>query len=764
MNSKHLHIVFLNVSHALMLMTATLAIIPRAGLFAADGSASDPYLNDAVDYSTLDQGGNTAAYAYNYINDGNTYSLDTNAYTYVGRTTSYNYLLVNSGSTITSEAATIGLGYTVTGGVTSASTADNNVVVIEEAPLSILGALDSSTWTVEGRLTVGDCASDNFLYLNEGGYVSCLFLRVGVGDTTNSFEASGNGIVLSGYAAGNNQTQPSTLDVLSQAILGYSELAGGNSITVQNGAAFSCGTNLTIGCEGDSNSVTLIGPAQNSTGVTLDAGLYLYLGEKSADNKLTASGGAVIEMSKSMEIGIHTSADDNVASLTGEGTAMTIGSGLNVGELGNRNRVTLSDGASVTIASTCYLGMSEIPYTLSEMETYEVLGNNNRIDVTGADGLNENTSFTAMKLYIGFCGSNNRFHVSEGGEVATLDGDVVIGYYGTNLYDSGTSAYLGTFASSGNSLVVSGEYSDLRPAYSGGSHADIFVGQNGSTNTLKVTDEGSIVCGDLYIGYGTSGEDYLGCDNTVTISGSGSSIRCYGSIFVGWYGTGNTVVLANTGLMRCEDFVLDYDSEDSTVESYLCLAGGYLAIDGDVTTYVGNIAGAGHIKVWDSDSQTWITASASDITCQYFDNDTDAMAFCGYDSQGDCTIVTGGGAIPDLDWADVNWDIGSNGWYDSAFFGWFYTTYAYDGWIWHCNHGWQYIYSSSTTDGVYLWDCATASWWYTSQTCYPFIFQFTYSNGIWGGAWYDFMGGSTPNRKFWDYATNGEISESAIAQ
>jgi phospholipase/lecithinase/hemolysin len=62
------------------------------------------------------------------------------------------------------------------------------------------------------------------------------------------------------------------------------------------------------------------------------------------------------------------------------------------------------------------------------------------------------------------------------------------------------------------------------------------------------------------------------------------------------------------------------------------------------------------------------------------------------------------------------------GWFESDWFGTYYTAYA--PWIWHAEHGFIYRDPASSNESMFVYDDAMGVWWWTSETVYPFIFAF----------------------------------------
>jgi hypothetical protein len=104
----------------------------------------------------------------------------------------------------------------------------------------------------------------------------------------------------------------------------------------------------------------------------------------------------------------------------------------------------------------------------------------------------------------------------------------------------------------------------------------------------------------------------------------------------------------------------------------------------------------------------------------------------------------------DLSWADVG--AGNENWYTSSFYGTFYSSDAYGQWIWHCDHGWQYIAAKSTQNEIYIWDDDSCGWFFTEKDWYPV--EYSYDTD----AWYYLYGSESYRGLCWDYANDGYTS------
>ena len=115
---------------------------------------------------------------------------------------------------------------------------------------------------------------------------------------------------------------------------------------------------------------------------------------------------------------------------------------------------------------------------------------------------------------------------------------------------------------------------------------------------------------------------------------------------------------------------------------------------------------------------------------------------------------TGGGAFffevpvsppppvePEADIFSGGADFGE-GWRESPWFG-FYNTNS-DPWIFHAEHGWTFIDTSSTAEGIFLYDLSSARWFFTGQGLYPNLFSFARN------AWVFYFAGTSGPRQYVD--------------
>ena len=65
---------------------------------------------------------------------------------------------------------------------------------------------------------------------------------------------------------------------------------------------------------------------------------------------------------------------------------------------------------------------------------------------------------------------------------------------------------------------------------------------------------------------------------------------------------------------------------------------------------------------------------------------------------------------------------GLQDWFFSEWFGYYNTTLT--PWLFHAEHGFLYGEPSSTNANLFIYDSETGSWWWSSESSYPFIYAF----------------------------------------
>ena len=405
---------------------------------------------------------------------------------------------------------------------------------------------------------------------------------------------------------------------------------------------------------------------------------------------------------------------------------------------------------------------------------------------------------------------NNKVLVDgTGSELLIPDGTIIVGDYTGSRYNDFTISnggyvtceYFFLGRGTRNTTTVTGKGSSLAVARfltAGGCHGDggnsfntmtvsdgatvssgenAWVGYNSTNDKLIVKDSGTSVTvgGDFGVGLNkgsllvesgakvmVAGAIHLGDTSyhsegcSITIAGSGSALSCSGDYMHG-FPSHATLILDNGGLFKIGG-QLNYVSGNPSFDTFLRLSGGSMALAGDQTALVNTLIGLNHFQVRDGATGNWVAGTGTNLSVAYYANEGIAKAATGIDGLANSTVVTGGAPIlkdHSLDWADVDLAKAQLHWFQSSWYGLFYSDMnTYGAWIFHWLHGWQYVTASG--DGIAFWDCGTGAWWFTGAEYYPYLYNYG------TGKWYYYEGGTSPNRTFWDFSTNSEIGEASL--
>jgi len=230
------------------------------------------------------------------------------------------------------------------------------------------------------------------------------------------------------------------------------------------------------------------------------------VGYNSDSNVLTVSNGGVVNGTDG-EIG--DSGSTNSAVVVGAKSTWNNYDALTVGYNGVWNSLVISNGGVVNDYGQCYIGR---------------VGANNSIQVSGSSSIFSNTA----ELQVGYSGNSNVLTVV-GGKVF----DVAAGVIGFG----GNDNYVGIF---NHASWVNSDY--------------LFIGENGSGNSLVVSNGSSVSDNDAYIGYYAS--DY---SNSVLITDP-STLWSNTYVGVGYGGASNSLTISNSAILYTSGLVINNGS------------------------------------------------------------------------------------------------------------------------------------------------------------------------------------------------------------
>lgn len=247
---------------------------------------------------------------------------------------------------------------------------------------------------------------------------------------------------------------------------------------------------------------------------------------------------------------------------------------------------TISIGGSRTLSVTGDTRVDNGSLTLNNGIT--LAGANNLIGtdpgqagsviVTGAE-----TQWTASAdLNVGFQGKDTSLQISNGGLVSA------------NYTKIG-----GYVSSTGNVVTVTGTDSQLKNTQ------DLLVGYGGNGNSLTLSNGGTATNVNGFIGYRFDANSSSN-NNSVTVTGSGSLWTNTGTLYVGEYGTGNSLTLSAGGKVTVttanKDTVVG-DQTGSTGNS-VTVTGAGSEFSNAATFYLGKSGGSNTLSVLDGGKMT----------------------------------------------------------------------------------------------------------------------------------------------------------------
>ena len=370
-----------------------------------------------------------------------------------------NTALVTDAGSIWSNRATLVVGN---------SGAGNTLTVINQG----------TVYNTTGYLGYNASASNNVARVTGAGSLwnNSSDLNVGYQGAASSLSIANGGKVVSvngyiGNSANNNAAQVTDAGSLwnMSASLTVGNNGSGNTLTITNGGVVYNAAG-TLGANSGANSnaviVTGAGSAWTNTGT-------ITVGNSGLGNTLLVAQGATV-VDQGATIGNNTG--NNIVTVTDAGSVWTNGGNLIIGSMGaNSNALIIAKGGTV-YSPKAYIGASMAPY-------------NDYALVTGAGSVWNNSSF----LYVGDYGIGCSLTISNGGTV------------------NNTSGYIGRDAgyASNNVVTVTGAGSVWSNS------ADLFVGNNGTRETLNILNGGAVsVGGTLTISALT-----VASNNTVNVAG-----------------------------------------------------------------------------------------------------------------------------------------------------------------------------------------------------------------------------------------------------
>ncbi|MFA7004824.1 MAG: hypothetical protein WC429_12350, partial [Verrucomicrobiia bacterium] len=277
-------------------------------------------------------------------------------------------------------------------------------------------------------------------------------------------------------------------------------------------------------------------------GVDVDNnGTNYFVGNTGTNNALQILNGGSLTNVNAGYIGYGVGANNNYVLVSGAGSTWA-NTNLFVGRQGSFNQLTITNGGKVIDIWS--------PSSLSNLHPGEghigesIGANSNAVVVSGLDSLWN----VGSPIHIGNAGSWNSLTVANHGQVYSSN---AISFSVSGFYSVSSFSAIGR-SSGGNSASVIG----VGSVWS--NYGPLVIGYSGSSNSLSITSGGQVVGSgpeqtpmpDFVGGLGVGG--FIGyssgmSNNSVLVSGSGSLWTNSYSVYVGVYGSHNSLTIGNGG-------------------------------------------------------------------------------------------------------------------------------------------------------------------------------------------------------------------------
>ena len=360
----------------------------------------------------------------------------------------------------------------------------------------------------------------------------------------------------------------------------------------------------------DNNSILVTGP-----GSSFSVNCYIYTGYQGHDNTFTAANGAAIA-DTFCYISHVTGSSNNAVLLTGPNTFWTNSWGAYVGYDGAAGSLTIGNGATMGVGGA---------WTPSHdgVVGYGASSSNNWALITGSNSVWS----CAERVFVGFNGPANTLVISNGGRVIDANG-----YLGGNPGSDGN-----------NALVVS-----TNSVWT--NSADLYVGDFGVGNSLVISNAGRVFSSNGFLGRNPGSDN-----NRALVAGAGSVWTNSTDVYVGCYGAGNSLVITNGGRVSDNWGVIGYDFDSFNNQALVTGTGSLWTSSGDV--YIGEFGSANSLVItnggrvsddwgvvgYDTNSlysQALVTGAGS-----VWSNAT--VTFVGYSGSSNSLVISDGGLVTD---------------------------------------------------------------------------------------------------------------------
>ncbi|HXR03916.1 MAG TPA: hypothetical protein VN836_04330 [Verrucomicrobiae bacterium] len=407
---------------------------------------------------------------------------------------------------------------------------------------SVLVTGAGSVWSNSSSCTVGRAGGNNKLTVNKGGRLISYYASLGMfgGADSNSVVVSDSGSLW--HDAG----EPSDIN--------FGGNSSGNSLLVTNGGQV-LGYYAYLGrmSTSDNNSALVTGP-----GSSFSVNCYIYMGNQGHNNTFTVANGAAVS-DKFCYISYAAGSSNNAVVLTGTNSSWSNSYSVFVGYSGVNGSLTISNGATMSYINTVWTPNH------SSILGYESTSSNNCALVTGNGSLWD----CSGDMYVGFNGPVNSLVISNGGRVISADGLV-----GSNP------------GSDSNRALVVGANSVWT------NYGDLYVGDFGVDNSLVISNGSRVINVNGFLGRNPGSDS-----NSVLVVGAGSIWTNNADVYVGCFGSGNSLVISNGAKVNDDWGTIGYDT--NSIYNQALVAGAGSVWSNNTVTFVGDFGSSNTLVIRD---------------------------------------------------------------------------------------------------------------------------------------------------------------------
>ena len=474
--------------------------------------------------------------------------------------------------------------------------------------------LSNSTNTITGGVTVGTNGSFTLLVVSNNALLTnTTFGSIGANATAKSNEVrllapTARWRMGGNLFAGSNGafsrlvvSNGATLEDFDGVLANGAASSNNSALVTGSGSVWSNRGDLTIGFSGKENQLLITnggrvvnrfsylgrqpGSSNNLARITGAGSVWsnlfdVFLGQNDRSNRLIIEAGGTVSCANGVISGSSSAGNCEVL-VTGLGSLWSNRFFLSIGDVSGRNLLVVSNGAKV-VAGGSILG------NLSPAMSNQVL-------VTGLGSLWTNES----SLSLGGGSGGNRADAAAGGWLACVEGlvgenasshsnTVVLSDSGSgwNVLERLTLGKNGStnvlIANNGATILSSNATIGANVAFGSNNLAlligagtlwsnrnEFLVGSNGSYNRLVVSNAAHVFVGtNVFVGFSA-----FSSNNTVLVTGTGSTLSSVNNVIVGQVGSGNRLVLSNGASINSQSLYLGINSASSNNETIITSPG-----------------------------------------------------------------------------------------------------------------------------------------------------------------------------------------------